>query len=79
MSSRLLAEWMAYYQLEPFGDELIDIHLSQLTALQVSTKKKPVALDKYRKWKKIADETGNFDPQEYYNSLKKAFRLEKKD
>lgn len=79
MSSHLLTEWMAYYQLEPFGDELTDIHLARLASLQVSTKKKQYPLEKFRLWKKVASNSGKFDPQEFYDSLKKAFRLEKKD
>lgn len=79
MSSRLLTEWMAYYSLEPFGDELIDIHLSRLASIQVSTSKKQVPIEKFRLWKKISAESGKFDPLAYYNELKQAFGFKKKD
>jgi hypothetical protein len=77
MSSNLLSEWMAYYNLEPFGNELLDVHFARLTAVQVSTKKKPVTLDKFRLWKKIANITDKFDPQRFYEDLKTAFGLKK--
>ena len=73
MSSRLFAEWNAYYNLEPFGDELLDIHLSRLASIQVSTSKKQVAPDKFRLWKKIV----KFDPQEYFDGLKAALTFKK--
>lgn len=77
MSSRLLTEWMAYHNLEPFGDELMDIHLARLASLQVSTKKHQVPVEKFRLWKRIAETTGRFDPQKYFEELKQAFRLDK--
>ncbi len=73
MSSRQLAEWMAYYSMEPFGDELLDIHLAQLAAIQVSTKKNPVVAEKFRLWKKVS----TFDPQEYFDGLKTALGFKK--
>lgn len=75
MSSRLFAEWNAYYNLEKFGDELIDMHFARLAAIQVSTKKNPVSPDKYRLWQKIV----KFDPQEYFDGLKAAFTFSKKE
>ena len=75
MSSRLLTEWIAYNQIEPFGDELLDIQLARLAAIQVSTKKNPVDLGKFRLWKKIV----NFDPQEYFDQLKDALTFKKWD
>lgn len=77
MSSHLLTEWMAYYQLEPFGDEIIDIHLARLASIQVSTSKKQYPLEKFRLWKKIKEFTGTFDPQRYFDDLKQAFKLKK--
>lgn len=79
MSSRLLTEWMAFYGLEPFGDELTDIHLARLASIQVSTNKKQVPLDKFRLFKKIAADSGKFDPMGFYNDLKEAFGFKKKD
>lgn len=77
MSSRLLTEWMAYHNLEPFGDELMDIHLARLASLQVSNKKHQVPVEKFRLWKRITETTGRFDPQKYFEELKQAFRLDK--
>lgn len=77
MSSRLLTEWMAYHNLEPFGGELMDIHLARLASLQVSTKKHQVPVEKFRLWKRIAETAGRFDPQKYFEDLKQAFRLDK--
>lgn len=77
MSSRLLTEWMAYYNLEPFGDEILDIHFSRLASLQVSTKKHQIPAEKFRLWKRIAEDTGKFDPQKYFDDLKESFRLKK--
>lgn len=77
MSSHLLTEWMAYYNLEPFGDELQDVHLARLTAtlLNVNRKKgsNPIDPEKFRLWKKIK----KFDPQDYYNQLKAALTFKK--
>jgi hypothetical protein len=33
ISSHEFAEWMAYFTIEPFGDDLIDLQFSQLEAL----------------------------------------------
>lgn len=71
MSSHLLTEWMAYHSLEPFGDELIDIHFAELKAIVINvnkTKGLPVDAKKYRLWK----QTDMFDPQQYFDQLKAA-------
>jgi hypothetical protein len=79
MPSQLLTEWMAYHNLEPFGDELLDIHLAELKALTFNAaRQKGVAAlepDKARLWKKIKQ----FDPQEYFNSLKASLTFKKWD
>lgn len=77
MSSRQLTEWMAYYGLEPFGNELTDIHLARLTSVQVSTQKKNHPPEKFRLWRRIASVTGTFDPAQFYGELKSAFGLKK--
>jgi hypothetical protein len=77
MSSHLFSEWMAYYNLEPFGDELTDIHLARLAAYQVSSKKKQVTPEKMRLWKRISQPVAEFDPQDYFDGLKQAFGLKK--
>lgn len=77
MSSRLFAEWMAYYNLEPFGDELLDAHFARLNATIVDMNRKrgsnPTDPQKFRLWKKLA----TFDPQSYFNDLKAALTFKK--
>lgn len=68
MSSRLLAEWMAYYNLEPFGDELIDIHFAKLDAIMTSSKDKQQDPEKFRVWR-VEKQTA-FDPQAFFDGLK---------
>ncbi len=68
MSSRLFAEWIAYYKLEPWVDELIDAHMARQAAIQTSTKDKPQDPDKFRVWMKPSD--GEFDPQSFYDGLR---------
>ena len=74
MSSRTLTEWMAYHNLEPFGDELLDIHFSNITAtLANANRKKGSAAaqpKEFRLWKEIR----SFDPQAFFDNLKTAFR-----
>ena len=74
MSSRTLTEWMAYHELEPFGDELLDIHLANITAaLANANRKKGSAAaqpKEFRLWKEIK----TFDPQAFFENLKAAFR-----
>lgn len=77
MPSRLFTEWMAYHNLEPFGDELIDIHFARLMAQNASTTKKQVNPEKLRLWKRISEKSGAWDPQDYFDGLKKAFGLAK--
>lgn len=77
MSSNLLAEWMAYYNLEPFGDELVDSHFARLNATIVDVNRKrgstPTDPGKFRLWKRIVD----FSPMEYYNQLKASLTFKK--
>lgn len=74
MSSRQLSEWIAYYQLEPFGGELIDIHFARLQAQWASTKKDVKDPQNFRLWKKMQ----SFDPQNFYNQLKTALFFKKR-
>lgn len=69
MSSRQIAEWMAYAGMEPFGGELIDVHFAKLDAIMSSTKDKPQDPKKFRLWKQV-EEKKDFDPQEWFESLK---------
>lgn len=69
MSSRLLAEWIAYYRIEPFGDELIDAHFAQLDAIMTSTKDKQQYPKKFRIWQAVK-ENPDFDPQAFFDGLK---------
>ena len=73
MSSHQLSEWIAYHNLEPFGDELLDIHLAKFQAMMASTPKDVKDPEKFRLWEKIEKP---FDPQEFYDDLKKAFFLD---
>lgn len=79
MSSHLLSEWMAYHNLEPFGDELVDIHMAELKASIINANRKkgasPIEPEKLRLWKKLKA----FDPMEYYNGLKAALTFKKWD
>lgn len=77
MPSALFTEWMAYHNLEPFGDELIDLHFARLTAMQASTAKRQVKTEKMRLWKRISERVADWDPQDYFDGLKKAFGLAK--
>lgn len=69
MSSYQIAEWMTYGKIEPFGDELIDLHFAKLDAIMTSTKEKPQEPKNFRIWQ---GEKKNFDPQDYFNKLKGA-------
>ena len=66
MSSRQFAEWLAYHSLEPFGDELLDIHLAKFQAMMASTKNDVKDPKKFRVWQAQED----FDPQEFFDGLK---------
>lgn len=79
MSSHLLTEWMAYYNLEPFGNELIDIQLAKFQAMMASSKNDMKDSQKFRVWKKVIEVTEAFDPMKYYNDLKAAFGLKKQE
>lgn len=66
MSSRQFAEWIAYHNLEPFGDELLDIHLAKFQAMMASSKGDAKKVQDFRVWK----DTEKFDPQEFFEGLK---------
>ena len=70
MSSRQIAEWMAYAGMEPFGGELVDVHFAQLDAIMSSTKDKPQDPKKFRLWKPAEIENGDFDPDRWFESFK---------
>jgi hypothetical protein len=72
MSSRTLTEWMAYYQVEPFGDELIDIHFATLDAIMTNSKDKKSDPKKFRLWRVDAEE--NFDARAFFDGLKELAR-----
>lgn len=76
MSSRTLTEWMAYYNLEPFGDELLDIHLSNITAVLSNvnrTKGSASQPKEFRLWKEVK----KFNPQEFFSNLKSVLSKDK--
>ena len=75
MSSRQLTEWMAYERLEPGGDELLDAHMAQLTAMVELTRRpkaKKLEAERFRFWKKV--KTDEWDPQAFFDALKTAFQ-----
>lgn len=37
MSSTAFSEWMTYFAVEPFGSQLLDIHLASIESLLVNT------------------------------------------
>lgn len=75
MSSHLLAEWMAYNRLEPFGDDLLDAHMANLASILINTNRKKgsaaVKPQKLRLWKTAQA----FDAQGFYEKLKTALNL----
>lgn len=79
MSSHHFAEWMAYYQMEPFGAELLDQHLAKFEAMMASSPKDKKDPQQFRLWMKFSAESGKFDPLAYYNELKHAFGFKKKE
>lgn len=52
MSSRELSEWMAYYELEPFGDERADLRQAMTTSAVHNSIQ---AQTKHPKWTKPED------------------------
>lgn len=79
MPSHLLTEWMAYYNLEPFGAELLDSHLAEFRAMMASKPDNLQDPQKYKKWRKISQITERFNPLDYYNELKRSLGFGKKD
>ncbi len=75
MSSHLMVEWMAYAQVEPFGDELLDVHMATIEAMfrNANRDKGDAVLepDKFRLWNR---ETQSFDPQDFFDRLKTALK-----
>lgn len=71
MPSHAFTEWMAYYNLEPFGDELMDFHLAQITAMLYNANRaknsKSKQVNDFRLWKQIKR---TFNPEEFYENLK---------
>lgn len=75
MSSHRLTEWMAYAQVEPFGDELMDVHFATLEALIRNANRgqneQAVEPEKFRLWN---NKKHVFDPQEFFDRLKTALK-----
>ncbi len=79
MSSHLLAEWMAYATVEPFGDELLDAHLAQLNANMINKDRKrshQMDAERFRLWK--SERAEPWDPQAWFQGLKDAMGLNKR-
>jgi len=79
MPSHLLTEWMAYYDIEPFGDELLDVHFSEMRSILFNANRgknvQAVEPKKMRLWKMVE----KFDPQQYFDHLKAALGFKKWD
>lgn len=73
MSSRTLSEWMVYNKLEPFGDQLLDIHLAEITAILYNSNRGKGSYAKETKHFRLWEEEKKFDPQEFFDRLKGVF------
>lgn len=75
MPSHVFTEWMAYYGIEPFGDELVDVHLANVTAILANQNRgknqKAVKPDQVRLWKQMKKV---FEPGEFFANLKGMLR-----
>jgi hypothetical protein len=75
MPSHVFTEWMAYYNIEPFGDEVIDHHMAHMTAILANQNRgknqKAVKPEQLKLWKQIAKP---FDAGEFYENLKGMLR-----
>lgn len=71
MPAHLLTEWMAYYNLEPFGEEVMDHHLATMTAILFNAnrpkKEKARQPKDYKLWKQLRKA---FDASEFFSNLK---------
>lgn len=77
MSSHLLAEWMVYAQVEPFGDDLLDTHLAQLNANMINKDRKRGSQMDPNQFR-MRKERKKWDPQEWFQGLKDTANLMKK-
>lgn len=77
MSSGQLAEWMAYYAIEPFGVEFLDAHFSQLNATMVNKDRKKAHQVEPGRFRLLKDQSQKWDPQAWFDGLKEAFSLKK--
>jgi hypothetical protein len=70
ISTRQINEWMAYFNLEPFGDELLDTHLATITSILANAyrgkSEKVRNPQEFRLWKSF---TKPFDADELYSRL----------
>lgn len=77
MPSHLLTEWMAYYGIEPFGDELLDVHFAEMRSILYNSNRakntQAIEPKKMRLWKIVEA----FDPQRYFDHLKAALGFKK--
>lgn len=48
MSGQQLTEWMAYFELEPFGEERADYRMATLAALTANIHRDPEKSDEFR-------------------------------
>jgi hypothetical protein len=75
MPSHAFTEWMAYYSIEPFGDEVTDIHLARMTAILFNQSRgkaqKAMKPEEFRLWKQVKEK---FDAGEFFEKMKDALR-----
>jgi len=68
MTSREFAEWMAFYEIEPFGDERGDLRMAILAALIANAHRDP-------KRRKRAYKPADFMPKFGRQSLEEQIRI----
>lgn len=81
MSSRDFAEWMAYYEIEPFGAEVTDIHGASIASLLYNANRSknalPMSMEKLRTWQPIKEKDAA-DNRAFFERIKRAVTRERK-
>lgn len=72
MTSQQLSEWMAYFTLEPFGDEILDTHLATIAAILANANKakgtKARKVEDFQLWKNAPKKP--FDAEALFDNLR---------
>lgn len=79
MTSRQMAEWMAYYNIEPWGAEFLDAHFAQLNTTTVNKDRKRSQQVDAKRFRLLKDETQTWDPQAWFDGLKRAVKWTKRE